>query len=84
MAVPQALVEAIRNVAPGADIQVGPVNNRFAGIVVAEEFEPLTHLERQSIIWKSIRQRMGIEAQTVGTLLLYSPEEAEAVQEDED
>lgn len=84
MAIPAILTQAIYDVAPTAVINLGPVNGRYAGTVVAEEFVEMTHLERQTAIWRSIHQGMGPNAGTVGTLLLYSPDEADAVEADDE
>ncbi len=80
MAVQQALERAIHAVAPTARIDLQKKNGHLSGIVVASEFDEMTHLERQRSIWKRIREDLGAESSEVGMLLLYSPEEADAVE----
>jgi acid stress-induced BolA-like protein IbaG/YrbA len=82
MALQQALEDAIHAVAPQAQIHLQLVNGHITGQVVAPEFEPLTHLERQQQVWDRIRQELGATSQQVGILLLYTPEEAEAVEDE--
>jgi acid stress-induced BolA-like protein IbaG/YrbA len=79
MAVQAKLEEAIHAVAPEARIELEVISGRLSGTVIAEEFDDWSHLERQRKIWESIRASMGTEATQVGMLLLYSPEEADAV-----
>jgi hypothetical protein len=83
MAVQEALEQAILAVAPSATINLELINGRLSGMVVAKEFDDMTHLERQRSVWNRIRQDLGTEEAEVGMLLLYSPEESDAVEEGE-
>lgn len=67
-----------------AQIELQIVNGRLSGSVVAPEFTDLTHLDRQRRIWNQIRQDLSEDAAQIGFLVLYSPEEADAVAETED
>jgi hypothetical protein len=84
MAVQEALERAIHSVAPTAKIDLGIVDGYLSGTVIATEFDAMTHLERQKSVWSKIRQDLGTLSTEVGMLLLYSPEEANAVEEDQD
>jgi acid stress-induced BolA-like protein IbaG/YrbA len=85
MAIPQQLEQrlesAIQAVAPSAKILLMDVNGRISGTVVAPEFEGTTHLARQRKVWDKIRSQLGPDSLEVGMLLLYSPEEADALDE---
>lgn len=59
MAVQAALELAIHAVAPNATINLALINGRLSGMVVAGEFEDMTHLERQRSVWKRIREVLG-------------------------
>ena len=83
MALQEALEQAIHAVAPSAKIDLESSNGHLSGMVVAKEFHEMTHLERQRSVWGRIRKNLGPEAAEVGMLLLYSHEDADAVQEEE-
>jgi len=83
MALQADLEHAIHAVAPRATMQPKRVNGRLSGLVIAEEFDPMTHLERQRAVWAKIREELGARATKVGVLLQYSPEEADAVADTE-
>ena len=83
MAIQETLEHAIHTVAPTATINLELVNGHLSGMVVAQEFDDMTHLERQRSIWSQIRKDLGTEAAEVGMLLLYSPEEMDAVEDQE-
>jgi len=83
MAVQEALEQAIHAVAPAATINIGNEHGHWSGFVVAPEFHDMTHLARQQAVWKRIRLDLGADAVEVGTLLLYSPEEFDAVEDEE-
>ena len=83
MALQQAVENAIQEVAPQAQFHLEVRNGHVTGEVVAPEFEHLTHLERQKQIWERIRLELGPDAVNVGILLLYSPEEAAAVNDEQ-
>jgi hypothetical protein len=84
MATQAKLEEAIHAVAPDARIALEVISGRLSGTVIAEVFDDWTHLERQRKIWQSIRDSLGAESTQVGMLLLYSPEEANAVDDSVD
>jgi len=50
MALQADLEHAIHAVAPRATMQPKRVNGRLSGLVIAEEFDPMTHLERQRAV----------------------------------
>ena len=87
MAIPQQLEQrlenAIHSAVPKATIQLEVVNRRISGIVVAPEFDGATHLDRQRNVWREIRSQLGADSGEVGMLLLYSPEEADALDDTE-
>lgn len=82
MAIQAALENAIHNFAPQARVEVTLSDGRYTGRVIAPEFDEMTHLARQRAVWKQIREQLGPQATEVGMLLLYSPEEADAVVEE--
>ncbi len=84
MAIPATLTDAILHVAPRAQIELKLVNGHFSGSVIAPEFEHLTHLQRQQAVWHQINEDMGAESQQVGTLLLFTPDEADAIDDGAD
>lgn len=51
---------------------------------VALEFEDMRYLDRQRQVWAIVRHDLGADAKRVGMLLLYSPVEADAIEDDED
>jgi len=83
MGIEGALDRAIHAVVPAADVKILLVNSHATGVVVAKEFESLTHLDRQKLVWDRIRRDLGADAQDVGILFLYTPEEFSAVEEDD-
>ena len=80
MAVQVALEKAILAVAPDAEIKIGLVDGHWSGMVIAPQFESMTHLERQRSVWNRIRSDLGAQSREVGILLLYSPQEADSVE----
>ena len=84
MAIPATLTDAILHVAPNARIDLKLVSGHFSGSVIAPEFEHLTHLQRQQAVWHQITEEMGPDSQRVGTLLLFTPEEADAIEDEGD
>ena len=82
MPIQEALERAIHAVAPSAVIDLESKNGHLTAIVVAPEFENLTHLYRQQKIWKEVREKLGSDSAKVGILLLYSPEEASALEDE--
>ncbi len=85
MAIQAQLEKAIHAVAPTALIDLELVNGHWSGMVVAGEFEELTHLERQRLVLGRIRDDLGAKAERdLGMLFLYSPEEADAIDPDVD
>ncbi len=82
MASQKALESAIKVVAPNATFDLEVVNGHLSGMVVAEEFGDMSHLDRQRKVWEQIRADLGPDAADVGLLLLYSPDEANAVLDD--
>jgi|GEM_PF-5227601 len=84
MAVQKRLEEAVHHVAPNASFDFRVEEGVVSGFVVAPEFEELTHLERQRTVWAQIRKELPDEESKVGTILLYSPEEADAVLADDE
>jgi len=75
----EIIEKSIQAVAPDAVIDLDIVHGRVSGTVVAPEFETLTHLQRQRTVRDPILQALGRDKDDLGMLLLYTPAEAEAV-----
>lgn len=82
MAIPAALQHAIHNFAPRATVEITLANGQYTGLVIAPEFDQMTHLARQRAVWHQIREQLGSESKQIGMLLLYSPDEADAAVEE--
>jgi len=52
-------------------------------MVVACEFDAMTHSERHRQVWERITHDLGSNAVEVGALQLYSPVEAEAMESED-
>ncbi len=84
MAIQEALGKVIREFAPGATVEFREKNGSVSATVVAPEFEDMRHLDRQRQVWANVRRDLGADAKRVGMLLLYSPIEADAIEDEED
>jgi len=82
IAVKEALELAIHAVVPTARIDLRVVNGHWSGMVVACEFDAMTHGERHRQIWDRITHDLGSNAIEVGALQFFSPVEAEALEAD--
>jgi acid stress-induced BolA-like protein IbaG/YrbA len=83
IAVKEALEFAIHAVVPTAKIDLRVVNGHWCGMVVACEFDAMTHSERHRQVWERITHDLGSNAVEVGALQLYSPVEAEAMESED-
>jgi len=82
-AVKEALERAIRSVVPSAEIDIHEFHGHWSGTVIAREFDEMTLAERQRKLWERITCDLGSNTVEVGTLSLYSPVEAEALNSDD-
>ena len=78
MALQAALEYAIHGFAPTAVIDVHDEDGHITGTVIAREFANISEPDRQRHVWKRIRDEMGPNSAHIGSLVLYTPEEAEA------
>ena len=54
-------------------------DERISGTVIWAGFEGQDHVDRQTMIRTMLREKLGDDAQCVGVLLTYTPEEMDAM-----
>ena len=62
------------------EIEWQPSTNRISGLLLWEGFGPLTHRERQRIIFDFLRDELEAESKSVSLIFAYSPQEYELMQ----
>jgi len=74
-----ALVEGLGNVGIDADVRMEPVptTRLYRVFVVASNFKPLKHTERQNLVWRMAERVLSPENQLrVSMIVTLTPEEA--------
>jgi hypothetical protein len=54
-------------------------DGRISGSVIWAGFDGLDEVDRQTIVRNELRDKLGADAQQVGVLLTYTPDELEAM-----
>ena len=62
-----------------AELERDRLTGKISGFIVSDEFHGRLDLERQTQFWNSLEQKLGERASVVGTVLLFTPEEYEAM-----
>ena len=76
----QDVRKILENAFPGIDVSTEVLpDGRITGSVVWSGFTNLDHVERQSEIRAVLREKLGADAQMVGVLLAYTPDELKAM-----
>lgn len=75
----EEVTSVLRNRFTDAEIKLEPgeEGERIHGFVIWEGFAPLTFLERQNLIFSTLRNALNGEAQHVGMVFTYTPKEYE-------
>lgn len=76
----QKVREILETAFPGIEVDFDTLTDgRIAGSVSWAGFADLDHVDRQIEIRGVLREKLGAEAQQVGVLLAYTPDELKAM-----
>ena len=76
----QEVTDALKAAFPGIEVSIDVLpDGRISGSVVWEGFAGLDQVDRQNKIRTLLRQKLGADAQQVGVLLTYTPDELNAM-----
>ena len=76
----QAVVDILQAAFPGIDVKIEVLpGGRISGFVVWAGFAGLDQVDRQNQIRTVLREKLGTDAQQVGVLLTYTPDELHAM-----
>ncbi|MDO8587380.1 MAG: hypothetical protein Q7T82_10095 [Armatimonadota bacterium] len=76
----QKVMDILRESFPGIELDIDVLpDGRISGSVVWEGFTGLDQVDRQDKLRSVLREKLGADAQQVGVLLTYTPDELRAM-----
>jgi hypothetical protein len=62
-----------------ADLRIDPESGKIVGLFIHDSFTGISHRDRVRQVWEFLREEFGNHAVEIGSILVYTPAELEAM-----